>query len=155
MAKRKRTNNDLQNTIQKTANRATRTASFNFIFLRTEVGWITRRSALYLQHVYTTTSKLKMFRFKYRILGNFGFFLSGGMSLILVCVILTLFQIDMFDLGILRNRLCSHFVVNPFIEEKKSDFCCTTKTSIKKEFTFTYLYAIKHKMWKLLKNNEF
>jgi hypothetical protein len=85
----------------------------------------------------------------------FVFFLSRGMSLILVCVILTLFQIDMLDLGILRNRWCSHFVDNPFIEETNSDFCCTTKTSIKKEFTFTYVYGMKHKMWKLLKNNAF
>ena len=39
------------------------------------------------------------------------------MCLILVCVILALSQIDVFNFGILRNRLCLHFVDNPFIEK--------------------------------------
>jgi hypothetical protein len=48
---------------------------------------------------------------------NFGCFLFGCMCLISVCVILALSQIYVFNFGTLRNRWCSHFVDNPFIEK--------------------------------------
>jgi hypothetical protein len=41
----------------------------------------------------------------------------------LMCLILALSQIDVFDFGTFINSWCSHFVDNPFIERKKSDFC--------------------------------